>query len=475
MSDLDLSTSMTLVRNYDESYFSRSPEWIPGRGEIDVTLGEGTSGELQEFEIELESGPPALYRYFPFSVFIYVDDRAAAVLEFSKPHETQGVVIEVPSSRFRLTFLSELSLPQQAGRAEQRELALIVKTLRPRGPVTSSRQQNPRTPPAENHFSHQRVTLMEKDLPEPVFIVGPYRSGTSILTWALGQHPNIWPLPETLFLPWLGMGAVAGYRVGTRPRRNYFGICDVGADEYLAFLGHCIDDFVKRSTLRRVERSQFERLHAKDSDTKNDGFEFARTLFSSKQRWADGTPENAGHMALMRRLFPAAKFICTVRDPVDVITSMVHFEQAGGVSATVAEAADMWQRQTECTLLAGRAFGSDAVRFVSYEKLIAAPEATLTAVFDFLGEPRFPKAADVYRSRINSSSVSDEERDRLRPIIVKYLSKTKIAILYEEVSRLVGASWDPDPRSAAKIDERLNNFVMRAIKGALPSLEFPAL
>ena len=33
---------------------------------------------------------------------------------------------------------------------------------------------------------------------KPVFIIGSPRSGTSILTWALGQHPNLYPLEETV-------------------------------------------------------------------------------------------------------------------------------------------------------------------------------------------------------------------------------------------------------------------------------------
>jgi len=477
MSDVVPANTMTVTRKYSESYFAGKPEWIPGRAEMDITFADDDAApdRQREFEIEIRSGPPALYRYFPFSAYVYVDDRAAAVLEFSSAHETQSAVIEVPASGFRLTFVSELSLPQQPGQAEKRELALIVNALRPGKLVTSIQRKIRTIPPLKDSFSHQRVALVD-ELPEPVFIVGPYRSGTSILTWAVGQHPNIWPLPETNFLPLLGTGAVAGYLVGTQPRRNYFTKCDVGEDEYLAYLGHCIDGFMKKTTLRRVERSQFERIHAKDSDSKVDEgvFEFARTLFSGKRRWADGTPENAGHMALMHRLFPAAKFICAVRDPVEVIISMLHFEHAGGESAPIKEAADMWWRQTESTVLAGRAFGSDVVRFVSYEELIASPAATLSSIFDFLGEPRFSKAADVYSSRINSSSVSDEERNRLRPNITKHLAKTKIPSLYDEALQLVGATWDLDASAAAKLEERHKNFVMHALKGALPKFQISA-
>lgn len=469
-----LENSMTVVRKYDRSYFAGKPEWIPRRAEMDVTFTDdaAASGSRREFEIELQSGPPALYRYFPFSAYVYVDERAAAVLEFSSPHETQKITIEVPAHGFRLTVVSELSLPRQADQAEQRELALVVNTLRP-GKIIATNGAARAASPTKDYFSHQRVKLVE-ELPEPIFVVGPYRSGTSILTWAFGQHPNIWPIPETHFLPWLGMGAVSGHWIGTMPRRNYFTICDVESDEYLAYWGSCIDEFVKRTTRRRVERSQFERLHSR-VDVKADGtFEFARTLFSSKRRWVDGTPENAGHLGLLRRLFPLAKFVCTVREPIDVITSMLHFEQAGGQSVSIEEAADMWQRQTESTILAGRAFGSEAVRFVSYDELVRSPATTLASIFDFLGEPRFSKAADVYESRINSSSVSAEERDRQRPRIAKYLEKTAIRDLYDEAMSLVGAAWDPDPNAGAQLDERQNGFVQRALKGVLPDLQITA-
>src|SRR3954469_7285830 len=36
--------------------------------------------------------------------------------------------------------------------------------------------------------------------PDPVFIIGAPRSGTSILVWALAQHPRLWGGPESNLL-----------------------------------------------------------------------------------------------------------------------------------------------------------------------------------------------------------------------------------------------------------------------------------
>src|SRR5689334_9241423 len=49
---------------------------------------------------------------------------------------------------------------------------------------------------------------------EPIFVIGSYRSGTSILTWSLGQHFNIFPLEETNWIYKLGVYLDCLYSLG---------------------------------------------------------------------------------------------------------------------------------------------------------------------------------------------------------------------------------------------------------------------
>ena len=51
--------------------------------------------------------------------------------------------------------------------------------------------------------------------PRPIFIIGAPRSGTSITTWVLGQHPNIQTMPETGWIASMGVAAFLSDRKGS--------------------------------------------------------------------------------------------------------------------------------------------------------------------------------------------------------------------------------------------------------------------
>src|SRR5438046_9372890 len=76
---------------------------------------------------------------------------------------------------------------------------------------------------------------------KPVFIIGSPRSGTSILTWCLGQHPNMFPLPESNWLGEFAINVAIGYEIGTaRGDRTVLSAIDIGRDEWFARFGRTI-------------------------------------------------------------------------------------------------------------------------------------------------------------------------------------------------------------------------------------------
>jgi hypothetical protein len=56
---------------------------------------------------------------------------------------------------------------------------------------------------------------MHKKMNRPIFVVGSPRSGTSILTWCLGQHPNIIPLPESSWMGQFAIDVAISYNIGS--------------------------------------------------------------------------------------------------------------------------------------------------------------------------------------------------------------------------------------------------------------------
>ena len=56
---------------------------------------------------------------------------------------------------------------------------------------------------------------MQDQINKPVFVVGSPRSGTSILAWCLGQHPNMFPVPESNWMGQFAINVAISYEIGS--------------------------------------------------------------------------------------------------------------------------------------------------------------------------------------------------------------------------------------------------------------------
>lgn len=191
------------------------------------------------------------------------------------------------------------------------------------------------------------------------FVIGAFRSGTTLLRRMLDAHPRIVAPAETWFLLplldlWRGATAAAGYDPA----------------QAAAALRRHVDEEGFRRCCRAFARAFYlERLPD------------ATTTF------VDKTPLYLPIAGEIASVLPAARFIVLARDPRGILASRATWRHAsdpdprthlGGVAADVARLAAFLRAQP------------DRARLISYEALCAAPHRELRRATDFLGLPWDP-------------------------------------------------------------------------------------
>lgn len=243
-------------------------------------------------------------------------------------------------------------------------------------------------------------------LQEPIFIIGSPRSGTSILTWCLGQHPNILPLEESNWFAPLALALQSCYEIGTaRNERSQLSAMRITREQLLNSIGMAINDLIRCQ--RNAYEQAFCELDVASPNSAANIFRPSRSSADPKQRWVDGTPEYAMDVFGLRLLFPQCKFIHILRDARSVVRSLLHFSKVAGFDLVKSEqeAYEYWKRTVLACVSAERAFGSDVVLRIKYDDLVAEPELTLRTCLTFVGEEFYADCLAPMGVQINSSTV----------------------------------------------------------------------
>jgi Sulfotransferase family len=246
---------------------------------------------------------------------------------------------------------------------------------------------------------------MEWGINKPIFVIGSPRSGTSILSWCLGQHPNIIALEESGWMGDLATNLAVYYQIGTaRGDYSLLSSMDVKDAEFFSAFGKTVNDLILR---HRVDLNRNRWQHAAGPDAVMGPGTKSHLALDPKARWVDATPEYSFHICGLRRLFPEALFIHIFRDVSSVVRSMLHFHRVSGQSlvGNVQEAYSYWLRTVNHCLMAERAYGRHVVFRIRHSDLVNAPEGTLRSVFNFLSEPFASECLEPLAQRINSSNV----------------------------------------------------------------------
>ena len=247
---------------------------------------------------------------------------------------------------------------------------------------------------------------MQNEVNKPIFVVGSPRSGTSVLTWCLGQHPNIVALPESSWMGDVAIDLAIRYQIGAaRGIRSVLSAMDIQSDEFFASFGQTINDLILRHR-KDLERKRCvvspPGAHRAPRPSKT-----SNSKSQPRARWVDGTPEYSFYICGLRKLFPKARFIHIVRDVPSVVRSMLNFHRIAGnrLVANEEQAYDYWLRAVSACLKAEQAYGPRVVLRLRYSDLVDSPETAMRSVLKFVGERYVAASLKPLQERINSSKV----------------------------------------------------------------------
>ncbi|MEO6323509.1 MAG: sulfotransferase [Thermoanaerobaculia bacterium] len=214
-----------------------------------------------------------------------------------------------------------------------------------------------------------------------LFVVGSPRSGTTLVAGLLDLLPGVWIGKETGFIPRLfepGMESLHGWDT---PR----------LEKTVARVNASLQSQAWMSLATVAGARQFW------SETGSPGYEgliryvWSLEVPSGRPRPAvvgDQSPEYVLAIPLLEQLFPRALYLHVVRDPRDVVSSVLplHF---GAHSAAIA--ALYWNESVAGWWAAERRVPASRRFEVRYEDLVAEPVAVFKAMAGFLGiTPRGP-------------------------------------------------------------------------------------
>ncbi len=200
-----------------------------------------------------------------------------------------------------------------------------------------------------------------------VFVVGSPRSGTTWLQRLLAAHPAVRTGQESnifsLYVaPQLARWRREQQRQGESP--DFRG--GIG-------LGGYFDDGAFLDVLRFYVVKMLEATGLQDGE-----------LFLEK------SPSHALVMREIAEVLPETRFVHIVRDPWDVVASMLAASRSWGrwwAPASARTAADSWVRHVTAARTAGGALGPERFVEVEYEALHAAPAEVLRQLASFLDLP----------------------------------------------------------------------------------------
>lgn len=219
-----------------------------------------------------------------------------------------------------------------------------------------------------------------------LFVIGPPRSGTTLLMRMLGAHSQIYTRAEPHILPPLA-------------HLGYYDTVDAAPFDHLQ-AAQAIREFV--ADLPRGEQDYLDACRAY-TDTLYGRMLVARG--AGKHLFLDKTPANGLILPFLSRLYPTARYVVLLRHPAAIFSSYANsFFDGDYVAARrfnpilnrYVPAIARFVRERKVPLIV-----------VRYEELVQQPELEMRKVCAFIGVPFEPGAIEYGRHEFDSRGLGD--------------------------------------------------------------------
>jgi hypothetical protein len=231
-------------------------------------------------------------------------------------------------------------------------------------------------------------------LPPPIFVIGFFRSGTTLTQEVLGVHPEIFVADETGFI--------------SAMQRELQRMDPASASD--------------AERLRKLDLQGILRLRAFYWKTVRDRFGDE----IGQRRLVDKHTMNTVDVGLINTVFPDARLLFVMRDPRDVCISCfmqlmvpspatAHLQTLQDTAAFYAQVMDWWTHVKPLLTM-------DCLEF-RYEDAVAEFEPTFRGVFDFLGLSWDPEAVNFHKYAARKHVASPSRNQVAQPLYASSLAR----------------------------------------------------
>ncbi len=245
---------------------------------------------------------------------------------------------------------------------------------------------------------------MKDAIPDPFFIVGNSRSGTTLVSRILKNNPNIHVLNETHFFEEFSSQIQA--------------FQDLNHDQFYRMVNLMITiqrkDYYRKSEYQEYP-DEAEKILAEFEQGNNKKFEVLNKIFFAKEagrqgkkRSGDQTPRHVFYIDEIFTMYPEARIIHMVRDPravlysqkkkwvsgldrkqplFEVVRTFINYHP---ITMTL-----LWCKAVNAGMAAEKRYGQEKIKTLVFEKFVKEPEFLIKSVCEFLNESFYPGMLDV--------------------------------------------------------------------------------